>query len=151
MNKIYIDNGSYNFLYQIPQIIYSSLVSTVISLILKKLSLSERDILLIKKEKNVKLLQKKGLEIKKCLKIQFIIFYIISFLLIFFFWYFISCFCAVYKNTQIHLIKDTLISFGTSMISPLFLSLVPGCFRIPAIKKNKSLMYKFSKGLQFLM
>ena len=153
MNKIYIDNGSYNFLYQIPQIIYSSLVSTVISLILKKLSLSERDILLIKKEKNVKLLQKKGLEIKKCLKIQFIIFYIISFLLIFFFWYFISCFCAVYKNTQIPLIKDTLISFAMSMLYPFIIYFLPGMFRIPSLRsktRDKSCLYGFGKLLSLI-
>ena len=64
-----------------------------------------------------------------------------------FFWYFISCFCAVYKNTQIILIKDTLISFAISMLYPFGLNLFPGCFRIPALrspKKDKKCLYKAS-------
>ena len=64
-----------------------------------------------------------------------------------FFWYFISCFCVVYKNTQIILIKDTLLSFGLSMIYPFGLNLIPGIFRIPALKsrnKDKKCLYKLS-------
>ena len=65
----------------------------------------------------------------------------------FFFWYFISCFCAVYTNTQIILIEDTLITFGLSMVYPFGLNLLPGIFRIPALKDNKKdrkLIYKIS-------
>ena len=64
-----------------------------------------------------------------------------------FFWYFISCFCAVYKNTQEILIKDTLISFALSMIYPFGLNLLPGMFRIPALRsitKDKKCFYKIS-------
>ena len=42
MHKIYEDKGSFNLLYQIPQILYSSLVSAVINTILKQLALSEK-------------------------------------------------------------------------------------------------------------
>ena len=65
-----------------------------------------------------------------------------------FFAYFISCFCAVYKNTQIILIKNTLLSFTLSMIYPFGLNLLPGLFRIPALKasnKDKKCLYKISK------
>ena len=64
-----------------------------------------------------------------------------------FFWYFISCFCAVYNNTQIILFKDTLISFALSMLYPFGLNLLPGIFRIPALrskKKDKKCLYSFS-------
>ena len=64
-----------------------------------------------------------------------------------FFWYFISCFCAVYKNTQKILILDTIISFILSMIYPFALNLLPGLFRIPALKakqKNKKYLYILS-------
>ena len=54
-----------------------------------------------------------------------------------FFWYFISAFCSVYKNTQIILIKDTLISFTISMIYPFGLNLLPGMFRIPSLRDEK--------------
>ena len=151
MNKLYIDNGSYNFIFQIPQIILSSLISTVINVLLRLLSLSERNILLIKKENKIKLLEKRGLEIKKCLKNQFIIFFILSFSLLFFFWYFISCFCAVYKNTQKALLKDTLFSYALSMLYPFIIYLLPGLFRIPALKtKDKLCLYEIGNLLSLI-
>jgi len=64
-----------------------------------------------------------------------------------FFWYFISCFGAVYKNTQTTLIKDTLISFALSMVYPFDLNLFPGFFRIPALRakdKNTKELYILS-------
>ena len=74
MNKIYEDNGEYGFIYQIPKLLYSNLICTVINLIVKILSLSEKDILsikIIRKEENV---EKKVKSIKKCLKIKFFFF-----------------------------------------------------------------------------
>ncbi len=57
----------------------------------------------------------------------------------------------VYKNTQIYLIKDTLISFGTSMIYPFALYIIPGIFRIHSLKgKNKEYIYNFSKIVQII-
>ena len=64
-----------------------------------------------------------------------------------FFWYFIACFCGVYTNTQIVLIKDTLVSYALSMVYPFGLNLLPGFFRIPALKAekgDKGCLYKIS-------
>ena len=67
-------------------------------------------------------------------------------------------FCAIYQNTQIHLIKDTLISFAMSLLSPFGIYILPGILRIPALsdrKKgsiksfNRKLLYNLSKLLQF--
>ena len=153
MNKIYLNNGSYNITYRIAEIIYSSLISTVINVILKMLSLSEKNILLIKKENDFKLLHKKGIETKKCLKIQFIIFFIFSFMILFFFWYFITCFCAVYKNTQKSLLKDTIISYSISMFYPFIIYSLPGIFRIPSLRaknKDKLCLYQFGNLLSLM-
>ena len=57
----------------------------------------------------------------------------------------------IYENTQIHLIKDSVIGFGLSLIYPFGIYLIPGIFRIPALraqKKDKEYMYKFSKITQ---
>ena len=147
MHKINEDKGAFNIIFQIPQILYSTVISAVINLILKRLSLSDSQILSIKQEKNLKNAKILGDKILGCLKIKFIIFFIISFLFSLFFWYFIAGFCAVYKNTQNILIKNTLISFGLSMVYPLGLNLLPGFFRIPALrapKKDKNCLYKLS-------
>ena len=83
--------------------------------------------------------------------IKFILFFLISFLFLIFFWYYLSCFCAVYENTQIHLIKDTFISFGLSLLYPLGLYLLPGFFRIPSLKsKNKKCLYIISRLIQLI-
>ena len=60
-------------------------------------------------------------------------------------------FGAVYKNTQMYLLKDTLMSYCLSLIIPLVIYLLPGLFRIPALsnrKNKKECLYKFSKFLQ---
>ena len=155
MHDIYKDNGVFNILYQIPQILYSSIISSLINVLLKQLSLSEKNILEIKKLENDKNIQnnEKVRKIQKYLKVKLILFFVFSFLLMAFFWYFISCFCAVYINTQSILIKDTLISFATSMIYPFGLCLLPGIFRIPSLKSESSgnkCMYKFSLIVAFI-
>ncbi len=147
MHKIYQDKGAFNILFQIPQILYSSIISAIINIILKQLSLSDKNIIKIKNEKDYKTALKKSKTSKDCIYIKFIIFFILSILLMSFFWYFISCFCAVFQNTQIILIKDTCLSFGISMIYPFGLNLLPGFFRIPALraqKKDKINLYNFS-------
>ena len=156
MHKVYEDNGEYDIIFQIPQILYSSIISSFANILLKNLSLSEKNIIELKSDIyfSIHKGKKKARQIERCLKIKLILFFIISFILMAFFWYFISCFCAVYTNTQIILIKDTGISFGTSMIYPFALSFLPGIFRIPALRaKNKNLkyLYKFSSLVNWLI
>ena len=148
MHKVYKDSGVYNIIYQIPQILYSSVTSSAINILLKTLSLSEKDILKIKQEEDIENYTEKANQIEKCLKIKFFFFFIISILLMIFFWYYISCFCAVYTNTQTILFKDTLISFSLSMLYPFGINLLPGIFRIPSLraeKKDKKCLYSFSQ------
>ena len=151
MHQIYEDQGVFNFLFQIPQILYSTIISIIIKTILSMLSLSEKNIIEIKNQKTLELANEKMKEKKKRLLIKFILFFVISFLLLILFWYYISCFCAVYKNTQIYLIKDTSISFATSLIYPFVINLIPGLLRIYCIKeKNKSCLYRISKIIQLI-
>ena len=114
---------------------------------LRVLSLTEENVLRIKQEKQLTGSIKKSKEIQNCIKIKLSIFFILSFVFSLFFYYFISCFCGVYTNTQIILIEDTLISFGLSMIYPFGINLIPSIFRISALrakKKNKKCLYKIS-------
>ena len=66
--------------------------------------------------------------------------------------FYISCFYGIYENTQIHLINDSVISFITSMISPLGICLLPRIIRQYSLrnkKGNKSSMYKLSRILEY--
>ena len=136
-------------IYKMPKIIYSTLISTIINSIIQYFSLSEKDIIELKKEKDD--IKEKSEKTLKCLKIKFFIFFLLSFFFLFMFWYYLSSFCAVYKNTQKHLIKDTLISFGVKLIYPFILYLLPVIFRIISLnnpKAYRNYMYKISQLLQ---
>ena len=150
MHKIYEEKGAFNFIYNIPQIVLSSIISGIIKVIIQSLALTNSNFinLKLKTDKNISI---KKQEILKSIKIKFVFYFIISFTLLIIFWLYLSCFCAVYKNTQMHLIKDTVLSFGTSMLTPLVIYIFPGIFRFIALKeKKKEYMFKFSKLLQML-
>ena len=149
MHRIYVDQGRFNFIYQIPHILYSTIITSVIDTIIKYLSLSEKDV--IKAKKETEDIDKKTSNLLHCLLIKFILFFIFLYVFLAFFWYYLSCFCAVYLNTQLYLLKDTLISFGLSLIYPFILNLLPGLLRIPSLQsQNKKYLYLISKILQFI-
>jgi len=151
MHNIYESKGSFNIEYQLPKIVYSTLISIFLNTVLKSLALSNSGILKFKKNKNKKNVNERGENLKNKLSIKFILYFIISFIFLLFFWYYISMFGAIYKNTQFHLLKDTFVSFGLSLLYPFAIYLLPGFFRIPSLanpKKTKECLYKFSKILQ---
>ena len=117
------------------------------------LALTEEVILELKKIKSKKEFDIKIKHFGSKIKIKFLLYFMISTIFLLFFWYYISMFCAIYSNTQIHLIKDTFLSFATSLIEPFGIFLIPGLFRIPALAENTNryLLYKFSKILQFIL
>ena len=150
MHKIYEDEGSFNFIYQLPQIIYSTLVSMALGLLLQLLALPENDILEYKKDKNKNNLHERKSKLYDKIKIKFISYFIVSFIFLLFFWYYLSMFCAIYINTQRHLINDSLISFGLSLIYPFGIYLFPAFFRKLSLsnpKSGRSYLYKLSQFL----
>ena len=152
MHDIYVDEGSFDFIYQIPQIICSSLISNALNFIITTLGLCQSDILKIK-NCNINNIGPKTKEVLKCIKCKIIIFFIITYIFLVFFWAYLGCFCVVYKNTQIHLLIEVSSSFATSLVTSLFLNLLPGIFRIPSlknIKSNRYILYKLSKILQLI-
>ena len=90
----------------------------------------------------------KKIEILKSLKIKFALFFIISFLFLVFFAFYITCFCGVFKNSQIHLIKDFVISFGLSMVYPFCIYILPSVIRFITLngkKKDRACLYNLSQ------
>ena len=150
MHKIYKDEGKFDFIYQMPQIIYSTIITAVIGFIIKFLALTEKNVIEIKKiiKKGDKSIVNKKI---KYIIIKVILFFILSYLFLIIFWNYLSCFCALYNKTQKHLIKDTISSFALSFIYPIFLNLLPGIFRIQSLKSNNyERMYKISKIMQII-
>ena len=149
MHKIYVDHGSFNFIYQLPQIIYSTIISFILNTLIQLLGLTEENILQFKNGK-LPLMKKKYNKLIKILKIKYTFFYIISFLILFLYWYYVTCFCGIYRNTQIHLLKDSLFSFITSLLTPFCIYLIPGIFRIWGLRRQSKILYGFSKFLQMI-
>ena len=125
--------------------------------LLQLLAFSEDGILEFKNNKNVSDVNERKIMLINKLVIKFILFFIISSIFLLKFWYYISMFCNIYENTQIHLLNDTLISFGLSLLYPFGIYLLPGIFRIHALSEGKKndnkngkgkYLYKFSKFLQ---
>ena len=151
MHKIYVNKGKYDLEYQIPIAIYSSLISIVLSTPLTLLGLSSEKIIQFKQNHIIEGIEKRKDDLIFCLKMRFALFFITSFIFLLFFWYYITMFCIIYKNTQYHLLKDTLISFGLSLLFPFGIFLLPGLFRILSLSNpnnKQECLYKFSKILE---
>ena len=144
MHKLYVDYGVYNFLQQIPQIIYSSLVSLVIEILIGFLSFTDNNIYQIRQIEEFE--PEKIKKIFKKMKIKLIMFFVVTFLFFAFYWYLISSFCAVYTNTQVTYIKDSVSSFCLGLVYPFIIQFFFALLRIFALRdKNScsSFLYKF--------
>ena len=92
MHKIKEDEGIFNFVYNLPITIYSTIISFIITTIINLFTFSEKVIPELKKDLEN---QQKFENLKKNLIIKFILFFVISFILLIIFWFYISCFYTV--------------------------------------------------------
>ena len=137
MHKLFLNYGKYNFIQQIPQITYSTIISLLIEVFLCYLSLTDKYFYLIK----TSFMKGNKEEIKKiikCIKIKLVMFFIFVFIFFVLYWYIISVFCGVYRNTQITFIKDSVLSFSICLIYPLILYFISASLRICSLKNRKA-------------
>ena len=150
MREIYHYKGNTNAAIHIPNIILSSLCCLIMNFTVRFISLSERDIAnincQINKEERILLSHKT----KKLLKIKLIIFFTISTALICFCWYYVSAFCAVFKNSQGHYFIYVFIAFLICNIWPCVTSLIPPIFRRKGLDRNSPCMYKASQIFAYI-
>ena len=150
IHQIYKDGGKYNFGYFLPQIIYSFIICYIINSAIKFFTLLERNILEAIKGINSRNKLKKVFKIKRCLIIKYIIFYALSNVFLILFWFYLSSFCAVYQNTQIYLIINTLMSCVVCIIFSFIFILLPSTFRFLSLNVNKAKYECFYKASQIL-
>ena len=150
MHKMFLDYGKYNFIQQVPQIIYSTTVSQLIEIFLCYLSLSDKHYYQIK---NFKIKSKNQIMgIIKCIQIKIVFFFVFSTLMFIFYWYLITCFCSVYQSTQIAFMKDSLLSFALGISIPFVIYLIPSLLRKYSLRTNKYnlvFVYKLSNVIPF--
>ena len=149
LHKIYEDKGDYDFIYQLPFTMYSLIISFFITKFLTLFGIVEDSIANkvkdINSSKNPERELDKIGEIKDCLcsiKSKFIAFFSLIIFLFLLFWYYSSCFCAVFPNTQIPLIKDTAISYAESLIFPFVIFLIPCTIKYCSLPKKGKVKYK---------
>ena len=151
IHKIYENKGVYNISYLIPYIIFSFIISYIICNIIKYIILSERIIYQIEYEEDINKARDKMEKVKKIIFIKYICFYAIGLTILFLFWYYLSSFNAVYQNTQVYIIKNTLICFSFSLVYPFIIILLPDIFRIFSLKNsNRECIYKASQIFEYL-
>jgi len=95
-----------------------------------------------KVDKNSKLLiiNKLG-EIYKILKIKIMCYILIESSILLFFFYYITAFCEVYKNTQISWVSDSLLSFVLSIPVEFFISFFHSILYVTSIKFQLKTLY----------
>ena len=154
IQKIY-EIDEYNIKYNFPKIVYSTAISTVIIYIIRYFSLSEKNIVEIKYE-NSDVLKEKINDVFHFLLKKFSIFFDVCLIILIIFWYYVSCFCAVYVNSQIYLLLDVLISLLLFIVYQFIIYIVPTIFRYFSLKnvgknyKSKQKIFKIGKFLEIL-
>ena len=153
MHDIYVNGGKHDFFGQLAQMVYSTIASQIIQTFINFLTMTDIHYYQIKDLiKDKKINQSQALPILKCIKNKIIIFYTFTSLLFLFFWYLISAFCAVYQNTQIIFITDSISSFIMGLLYPFILYLIPAGLRTIALKlktKNLKILYSLSDKIPF--
>ena len=143
VNNLVISIFSTLFYYLLGQFLYFLTNSTnSIENIFKK---EEK---LLRKNKNYKvsknqkkIIFKSVLEEFKKLKIKLIFYIIIEFLLILFFFYFVTAFCEVYRNTQASWVFDSAVSFILSILFELSISLFISSLYLTSVKYQIKFIY----------
>ena len=142
--KNYETNGNISWLVTFPKVVLSCIASIAISSMLLLISSYHRKIQLLKK--------KKKNEIKKeipyllyIIKAKLYVFFILVGVIVIFFWYFVTAFCAVFPKYQSLWIWDSMKSLVITMLFSLLYAVNIALVRYIAIRKKSKCMFCFAK------
>lgn len=128
----------------------SSIFSSIILILLKFLCLTHSTIRKLKKLKTKEEAENKSKWIIRCIKIRICVYYILSYIFLLVFGYYVACFCAIFKNTQIDLIISMFTSWGLSLLYPFMIYIATSMTRIIGIRCKCKFIYKVNKILQMI-
>ena len=137
ISDAYHNNGILDFISGLPKSIYSFIATLITTSLLKMLSNSESELMKIIKEKDsiknyLFLINNKLRKLKN----KLIVYFILVFSLGLFFLYFVTSFCAVYRNSQKYWIIGCLESFGIDSLVSIIICLFLSLFRYISVKKH---------------
>ena len=130
--------------------VYSSILSNALLIILKFICLSHNSIRSLKKIDDINLAQKKSEGVLRCIKARIIIYYILSFIFLIIFGYYILCFCSVFENTQIELVRSTFTSWLISLLYPFIICFFTSIIRALSFKCNSQCLHFVKRIMQML-
>ena len=135
------NDGSFNLSTQITRIIYSAIISAVLSFFVELLGYTHKSIIKLRNYKNIKSAEENISKLVRILKIKIISFFVITIFLDILFFYYITAFCSVYSIIQTHMITDSLMSFLLTNSYSIILSMIISFLRIFSMKKENKFRY----------
>ena len=151
IHKLFLSGVNYYFKYQMLQIVLSIIITYVLDIVLSYLTLTDRHYYEIKSMPKKDNNGEEIFNILKCIRNKLIIFYVITFIILLFYWYSVSAFCAVYPNTQKIFFIDWVLCFIFFSLVPFIVYAITTGFRIMALKcENKQKLkdlYKVSQAV----
>ena len=154
--------GDYLYFYSLVNNLVISILSTIVSiflLLLNKLINSRYELENIFRREEEKMMKNKSYVVSqqekiiiknqidnvlKKLKIKIYIFLGIDISLMLFFLYFVTAFCAVYKDTQISWISDSITSFISAIVIELLISFFNSSLYTSALRYKIEILYDIS-------
>ncbi len=132
----------------INRIFYSVIVCIIINYCVSCLFDSEIRVKnLLKREEDIEALRSELYNIIKKMKTHFLIFIICTYLLMFFFWYYLSAFCNCYNGTQKDWFYGSLICIFIVEIYPFILCLIRTLLWYIGVKCKANTFYKLNRCL----
>ena len=142
IHELFMNGVKYNFGQQALQIALSIIITHVLEILLCYLTMTDRVFYEIKAISKNEEKTKDIFKNLKSMKLKLIIFLVSSFIIMLFYWYFISAFCSVYNNTQVIYIIDCVFSFLFFMVDPLLIYAFFVLLRIISLKCSKGKKFK---------
>ena len=139
-----------SFLSNIGNTIYSSLLSNLLLILLKLICLTHKSVRSLRKMRDVGEAQKKSVCVLRCIKIRVTIYFLLSFFFLVIFGFYVLCFCTVFENTQIELIKSTFTSWLMSLLYPFIICFFTSLIRRFSFEWQSTCLYKVKQMMQML-
>jgi surface protein len=151
IHELYISKGEFNIFYHLQKILFSTIASLIIKYILLWTIFTEKNFLQLKNQIINGKLDRYNKEMA-ILTIKSAYFFPLSIIILILFWIYIICFGSVFRNSHIHILKLTIISFIIHLILPFIYNIIPCIFRTCSLggTKNREYLYRFSQILQYI-
>ena len=151
IHNIYIKKGSFDLVYNIPRIIYATIILYFIQTIFRNYfsiykDIFELDKIIEEENKYIEILNEKF----KTIIIKNILFFAISLIILNLCGLYIGCFSAVFSKTKIHLFIRLILSLLFSFFIPLVIYLLSSIFRFLSLRTGKETLYIISQYLQVI-